>query len=542
MNAGVAIITRVPRLGASKTRLAAALGEGAALALHEAFLEDELAQLYRPEAWSLYAVHDPLPDPEDPGLERLLAGRARTCVPGGASLAEDLRGAFEALLATHDRAVIVSADVPQLTADIVADALARLDEADLVLGPGPDGGYYLVGMRAPHDLFTPVEMSTSTVVAATELLARQRGLTTARVAPLTDMDEAQDLLALAHAPAGSCARTKVVIDGLERRVVAPGLPRDLQVEVTNRCNLRCQCCLRTFEELATPRDLTVEDFRRVLAGLPRQSRITFQLNGEPLLCADLPAMVREASAQGTACVMNTNGVLLDAQRRGALLDAGLEEARISLLGGTAATHDRLAGAPVFDRVVANLEALVRQRGERPRPRIAIWTVAHERTIAELAERVRLAARVGADEVYLQRLVVTGQGSAVGAQSLHGRADEPAIRRALEEADVEARRLGVALRASGRAPPRQSLTRQEGENPWLACWRPWRSAVVTAHLDVLPCCIASFRLPYDDLRLGNLGDDDWATIWNGERARALRRGILRAAPTGFCRGCTTEWSL
>ena len=538
----VAVISRVPRLGRSKTRLARTLGAKAALALHRSMVEDELEQLHDPERWDLFVLHDaPANAAEQEEIDGLRGGRAASLVPGEDGLARELFGGFRALLADYERAVIVSADVPQLEPEVVRRAVQALDDSDLVLGSGPDGGYYLVGLREPHDVFTPIGMGTPRVERATVALAGRLGLRVAHVAALTDIDEAQDLLELDHVPAAVARRTRELAGRLDRGPVALQLPTELQLEVTSRCNLKCSACLRTHEPLEADGDLTIADYRRIVGGLPSLERIAFQLNGEPLLCRDLFAMVREASAAGIDTVVNTNGTLLDARRRAEVLSCGLGELRVSLDGVKPQTVLRMAGASILDRVSEHVAALIRERGAARSPRISLWMIATRTSIGELSDLVRLAARLGVDEVYLQRLVLTGKGVAERAESLHGQVDD-AVRRVIEEAQRVAAQTGVALRASGRRPLIESLTRSTDDNPQRGCWRPWRSAVVTADKRVLPCCIASFREPYDTLARGDLKGQTWDEIWNAAPYRELRQGLLDGEPLPSCAGCGVDWSL
>jgi uncharacterized protein len=213
----LAVISRVPRLGRTKTRLARTLGPDVALELHRAMVADELEQLHDPARWDLFLLHDPAVDESDEReLQRLRDGLATPLVPGGEGLAAELLGGFEALLADYERALIVSADVPHLGADVVAGAVAALDHADLVLGPGPDGGYYLVGLSHPHDVFTSIGMGTAGVERATVVLAEGLGLRVAHVQALTDIDEARDLSELDGVPTHIARRTRAVV----RRLVA----------------------------------------------------------------------------------------------------------------------------------------------------------------------------------------------------------------------------------------------------------------------------------------------------------------------------------
>lgn len=47
-----------------------------------------------------------------------------------------------------ERAILFGSDVPEITAEILEDAILALDQRDTVLNPTVDGGYYLIGMRS----------------------------------------------------------------------------------------------------------------------------------------------------------------------------------------------------------------------------------------------------------------------------------------------------------------------------------------------------------------------------------------------------------
>jgi glycosyltransferase A (GT-A) superfamily protein (DUF2064 family) len=92
----------------------------------------------------------------------------------------------------------MSSDSPTLPAAFVAEAFERLrDGADVVLGPCDDGGYYLIGLRAPQPrLLREVPMSTPTVTRDTLALADELGLRVALLPQWYDIDTAADLARL----------------------------------------------------------------------------------------------------------------------------------------------------------------------------------------------------------------------------------------------------------------------------------------------------------------------------------------------------------
>lgn len=95
------------------------------------------------------------------------------------------------------RTLVIGSDSPHISREIIADAQRALDEADVVLGPADDGGYYLIGMREPYDVFSSIPMSTSVVTQMTSELATRQGLLVRLLQPSFDIDELPDLLRLA---------------------------------------------------------------------------------------------------------------------------------------------------------------------------------------------------------------------------------------------------------------------------------------------------------------------------------------------------------
>src|SRR5205807_8153449 len=103
---------------------------------------------------------------------------------------------------THDQGyrstIVISSDTPQISLKIVTQAQKALATADVVLGPADDGGYYLIAMRKPYDVFSGIPMSTSVVTHMTMQLAQRQGLKVHLLEPLFDVDELPDLLRLAQ--------------------------------------------------------------------------------------------------------------------------------------------------------------------------------------------------------------------------------------------------------------------------------------------------------------------------------------------------------
>jgi MoaA/NifB/PqqE/SkfB family radical SAM enzyme len=334
--------------------------------------------------------------------------------------------------------------------------------------------------------------------------------------------------------------------------VASNLPRELYVEVTNRCNSHCQACVRTFDRQEPLRDMQLSEFRAIVDEFPVLNRVVLHGIGEPLLNADLVAMIRYLKDRHptVSVLFNSNAVLLDEGWQQALIDVGLDEYRVSIDAATADTYARIRGIDAYNTVIDNVRRLaraLRTLRDTCRPRLSFWLTALRENLGELPALVDIAAEIGVPEVYVQRLVLHHHGLARTEHSLYGqlRAQEEA---ALAEAAARAEAHGLLFRASGLTSPRESLRRQDDREekqvkPSAACHRLWVVTYITANGNVLPCCISPFATSdYPSLILGNVFQSPFAQIWNGERYVARRAALHTAHPLHPCDLCGTQWAL
>jgi len=332
---------------------------------------------------------------------------------------------------------------------------------------------------------------------------------------------------------------------LMRRTGRPRLlPLNMTVSVTYRCNSRCQTCVRTFGQLEPLRNLSLSEFRGIVDQFPTLDRIVLHGIGEPLLNPELGAMIRHAKEKhpSATVLFNSNAILLDEEWQRALIDAGLDEYRVSLDATTAETYVRIRGINAFEAVVANLRGFVHRLGKAERPRLSLWMMALRENLSQLPALVDLADDLGVPEVYVQRLVLLHRGLAQEEQSLHGRLreQEEAL---LADAAQRARAYGITFRASGLSTPQESLRSRTEGRPYAACHRLWTTTYITANGNVLPCCISPFSTTdYASLILGNVFRSPFAQIWNGERYAERRAALYTAHPLHPCEQCGVNWAL
>src|SRR5215470_1160613 len=231
-------------------------------------------------------------------------------------------------------------------------------------------------------------------------------------------------------------------------------PVCLYLETTNRCNLLCTTCPRTYEELEPPADMSWQLFCSIVDQIPNLARAVLHGVGEPMLVRDLPRMVRYLKDRGTYVLFNTNGTVLNARNGRALIEAGLDELRVSLDAANAKTYREIRGKNYFNRILKNVRAFrdLQEREGHSKPRVSAWLTGMRETVEQLPDFVRVAAETGVKEVYLQRLVFFAEnaiGKARPDQALYEQLSREEASHIDRAAEIAAS-LGITFSASGAA--------------------------------------------------------------------------------------------
>lgn len=183
------VFLRPPRIGKVKTRLAATLGDAAALRIYQFLLDHALrtASAIDAQTWLFLSEQDPFQASEP-------SWRFQVAHQLGGSLGDRMADAFSRTFergAVH--AVLIGTDVPELTADILDEAFHALEDCDMVIGPAEDGGYYLLGLKQCYvQLFEGIPWSTDRVFALTMQRAQALGLKVYTLPKLRDIDVESD--------------------------------------------------------------------------------------------------------------------------------------------------------------------------------------------------------------------------------------------------------------------------------------------------------------------------------------------------------------
>lgn len=182
------IFTRNAELGKCKTRLAAVIGDQPALELYKFLLAHTVSvtrelKVARIVYYSEAVRQNDLWDPAIYSKE----------VQRGSDLGERMEQAFRnAFEAGYSKIIIIGSDLYDLSQEELEQAFTALENSDFVLGPASDGGYYLLGMKAPFpELFRNKQWGGHEVLKAT--LEDLEGRSVARLPVKNDIDRYEDI-------------------------------------------------------------------------------------------------------------------------------------------------------------------------------------------------------------------------------------------------------------------------------------------------------------------------------------------------------------
>jgi len=211
----LAIFTRSPRAGFSKTRLIPLLGAQGAAEMQRASLADAVEKIKA--LHGLAALYLIKTGRSSERADRLALGSPHVHVlpQRGKDLGERLNRAFGFLLQRHRRAIVTGTDSPELPAQTLLQALQELCWCEAVLGPCPDGGYYLIGLRRGAGgarrgrLLGDVRWGTRWALRDTLRNLISAGVSCSLLQPLADVDRPADFIALRRRMKGNAATRRI---------------------------------------------------------------------------------------------------------------------------------------------------------------------------------------------------------------------------------------------------------------------------------------------------------------------------------------------
>jgi len=147
--------------------------------------------------------------------------------------------------------------------------------------------------------------------------------------------------------------------------IVPFYPDQVDLDISNRCNLKCITCFHSIERFSPFPDMTMETFRKILDQAENvSSSITFGNHGEPFLHKDILQMIREVKERGFFLNVINNGTLLSAEKAQALIDARVDRVSFSIDSVDPEIYPKIRRGGKLQRTLFNILNFVRMNYEQ----------------------------------------------------------------------------------------------------------------------------------------------------------------------------------
>lgn len=190
----VILFCRYPVPGRVKTRLIPALGRVGAANLHRELTETILKTLVQGRVQMGFDIQICFDGGSSKNMSQWLGSEHVYEEQSDGDLGRRMYWAFhDAFRKGYERVILIGSDIPDMKPGHVREAFHALEDNDLVLAPSTDGGYWLVGLKGPADIFQITNWGSQNVLEQTMVQAKAHGLSIQQIEPLSDIDTMEDL-------------------------------------------------------------------------------------------------------------------------------------------------------------------------------------------------------------------------------------------------------------------------------------------------------------------------------------------------------------
>ncbi len=359
----------------------------------------------------------------------------------------------------------------------------------------------------------------------------------------------------------SALSTMVAVRGAIPKMLSPAgkafQPIHMFLEVTYRCNLRCNFCQYLdiikgeVETVGPVKEFSTDEIMKAINEFPKGRLITFS-GGETLVRKDFPEILSKASKTHRTHIIS-NGALIKDEIAELYTDLGprrVWQNGLVLVGisleGDKDRHDEVVGRKgSWERTTEGIRKMVALRKQKGKvfPKFNLKMVVTEDTVHGMVDFMRLASDLGADLVnFMAEHDLVGHSATLISEPLESRLNVPQakpegvdpefLREQLIKCYELEKELSVQIRLTPPGLPIDEFVRHYTDDRELSkddyvCESPWARVQLTADGRYSPCFY---------LRTGDSRQQTLQEVWNGEDFRNFRKAIKTDKIYAGCSGC------
>lgn len=291
-----------------------------------------------------------------------------------------------------------------------------------------------------------------------------------------------------------------------------GYPISVSIEPTTTCNLECPECPSGLREFTRPTgNLSVPVFQNIIDQIGSKiTYLTFYFQGEPFIHPKFLDMVSIASKKKIYTATSTNAHYLSDKLARRTVESGLDRLIISIDGTTQEVYEQYRKSGKLDKVIEGTKNIIswkRKLGSKTPFVVFQFLVVHPNE-HQIENVQKLGNELGVDQVVFKT-----------AQIYNYENGNPLIPTNEKYSRYVQQKDGTYA------------IKNKFENH---CWRLWQSCVITWDGKMVPCCFDKDAKH----QLGDLKNDNFYSIWNGEKYNRFRSAVLRSRKEiDICANCS-----
>jgi len=334
-------------------------------------------------------------------------------------------------------------------------------------------------------------------------------------------------------------------------------PTSIQVEPTNRCNLKClHCARKTLDNNKGIGNLNKTTFSALLTQIPELECVALYGLGEPFTNSQFFDMVDELKSKGIYVHVTSNATIISESVAEKLISKRVDHLNVSLDGATKETYESIRIGANFNDVVKNVEQLAHIRKSRKSkiPRLSISMVLTKNNLGELVNLIRLGKKIDIDDIRIQDL-----NPIWGTKELEIENSGILSEKILEAVSL-AKELNIRFSYIFAHYEMNSFKKMGVKKctylfltyifdfilrgklkfkPLSNCLYPWHKPYVTWESYVTPCCMLPDK---KTINFGNIHDKSFKKIWNGKQYRYFRKMCAIGKYPDVCKDCILKKEL
>lgn len=275
--------------------------------------------------------------------------------------------------------------------------------------------------------------------------------------------------------------------------------------------------------------MSFDEFKNILDKIPGVMKVNIQGMGEPLLAKDFVKMINYAKKKGAIVTTVSNGMALTPEKSEELISSKIDRIYFSIDNADPEKYKKYRVGGDLRIVSGNIKKFIEIKKEKKNNKIftGIWMLLFNDNIDQLVPVLKLAKRIGVDEVVVQtEISFRGKENWKDVISNMKIDKNSEFYSSIKKAKKEAKKIGIKMSIhEGLGVMKPTFESR--------CMWPWKSLYITAEGNVSPCCIiADPSVAF----MGNIGEEDFDKIWNGDKYLELREKLLENDIPDYCKGC------